>query len=270
LSFRKLKILLTGSSGTIGSTLKPLLIQNGFEVFCWDRDAVPIDNYQLMEDYVVKIKPYALIHLAANTSFDPEKRRDSWLENYEWTSELAWICHKFGIRFVYTSSVMVFTGDTPGPHNVEEVPGAGSGYGYEKRMSETRVFHQNPDAIVLRLGWQIGNEGKNTLVGYLDDTFNKLSCIPASINWFTACSFLGDTCKVIIESLGYPPGLFQVDSNVKWNFYEIACALKEYYKKPWKIIPAEHPVIDHRMIDGRVKIQVLDQCLVFENSEHNG
>src|SRR5437762_892480 len=101
------KVILTGASGTVGTALKARLESEGVTVVGWDRARVPIDDYHAMEAFVREERPDALCHLAIAAR--PTGRPDeSWLVNYTWASELAWITSILGVRFVFTSSVLVF------------------------------------------------------------------------------------------------------------------------------------------------------------------
>src|ERR1700733_2283801 len=146
-----MKAIITGAHGTVGSALSKHLKAQGHQVVAWDRFVVPIDRYQPMEDFVREERPDVLFHLAI-ASRSTGVANESWLVNYEWASELAWITKQLGVRFVFTSSVMVFSDGARGPFTVDTQADALQGYGYEKRMAEQRVFHQNPDAVVARLG----------------------------------------------------------------------------------------------------------------------
>ena len=159
------KFLVTGVNGTVGTALCRLL---GTQAVGWDRQRVPIDQYAPMETFVRETAPDVVFHLAI-ASRSTGKPNESWLVNYEWPSELAWITHTLGIRFVFTSSVMVFTDRAPGPFTIESVPDAVEGYGHEKRCAEQRVASQNPDAVIARLGWQIGEApGSNNMIDYFE------------------------------------------------------------------------------------------------------
>ncbi|MCX6259164.1 MAG: sugar nucleotide-binding protein [Bacteroidia bacterium] len=255
-----MKLLLTGSNGTIGQSLKEYLYKNDYEFICWDRKTIPVDNYHIMEEFIRDSRIDTLIHLAAVTSFDEKKRTDSWKVNYEWPSDLAWICGKFNIRFIYTSSAMVFSGKS-GPYNINSLPDATSGYGYEKRMSEQKVMSQNPGSVILRLGWQISGEGRNTINHYLDKTMSEKGIIQASTNWFPSCSFIEDTVSFIVKSKKFLPGIYMIDSNLRWNFYEIISQMKLYFNKDWNIITVNDFIQDSRMSDPRISIPDLKKHL---------
>lgn len=257
-----MKAIITGVHGTVGSELAEHLRAHGHKVVPWDRSIVPIDRYQPMEDLVRHEKPDIVFHLAI-ASRSTGVPNESWLVNYEWTSELAWITRQLGVRFVFTSSVMVFTDNAKGPFTVESQPDAAAGYGYEKRMAEARVFHQNPDAIVARLGWQIGEAaGSNNMIDFLEKQMKTSGRINASRKWFPACSFVRDSAAVLSWLATAKPGLYQINSNARWTFFEIASALNKLHGNRWQVVGNDDFVYDQRMVDPRVPIPSLEQTLV--------
>src|SRR5579859_944320 len=208
-----MKAVITGAHGTVGSALTQHLTSQGHQVVPWDRGAVPIDRYQPMEDFVRRERPDALFHLAI-ASHSTGVPNESWLVNYAWTSELAWITRQLNVRFIFTSSVMVFTDDAKGPFTVDSPPDASQGYGYEKRMAEQRVLHQNPDAVVARLGWQIGEKaGSNNMIDFFKKKAAAGETIGASRKWYPACSFVRDTAAALTWLASQKPGLYQINSN---------------------------------------------------------
>lgn len=256
-----MKAIITGASGTLGTTLRHTLEAQGNTVVAWDRARVPIDRYQPMEDYVRAEQPDVIFHLA--TASQPTGRdNESWLVNYEWTSELAWIARVLDVRFVFTSSVMVFTNAAPGPFTVESRPDAPEGYGYEKRRAEERALAQNPAAVVARIGWQIGSApGTNNMIDFFQREMTQNGQINASRQWYPACSFLPDTAQALIDLSQGAGGLYLVDSNTRWTFYEIASALNIQHGGVWNIVPNDAFVYDQRMIDPRVPIPPLSARL---------
>ena len=257
-----MRVLVTGSHGTIGSTLIKILNKSGHIAVGWDRGKARIDNYNEMENYVRELSPDIIFHLAI-ASQPTGMNNESWNVNYHWTSELAWITKLLKIKLVYTSTVMVFSNDNPGPYTVASKPDAQYGYGYEKRMAEQRVFYQNPDAYIVRLGWQIGEKpGSNNMIDYFSSRMKEEGVIKASRKWLPACSFVEVTAKKLIEiPVSFGPGLFLIDSNTRWNFFEIASALNDLHGNHWIIEPNDDFVYDQRMIDERIKMPPLSSWL---------
>jgi len=256
-----MKVLVTGGNGTVGSRLVQLLKKKGCEVTLWDRNKVAIDDYYQMEAFVSAVKPDIVYHLAV-ASTPTGKMNESWLVNYEWASELAWITKILDIRFVFTSTVMVFSDDAIGPFDLYSQPDASEGYGNEKRMAEERVLHQNPRAIIARLGWQIGEApGSNNMIDFFDKQMQEKGHIDASSKWLPSCSFLDDTADALYRVAQLSPGIYMFNSNTHWNFYEIASALNKQYGSPWKIRANEDFVYDQRMMEERITLPPLSTRL---------
>ena len=246
-----MKVLVTGLGGTVGRALAAELRGGGHQVVGWDRSAVPIDHYDAMDRFVAETAPDAVVNLAI-ASQPTGRDRESWLVNYDWPSELAWICRQRGLRFVHASTVMVFSPRAAGPFTIESAPDADQGYGYEKRMAEARVFHQDPEATVVRLGWQIGDAaGSNNMIDYLERQVREHGHVAASTRFLPACSFLPDTAAAIARALEAPPGLYQLDGNERHTLFEIASALSALHGGRWRVVPADEPAQDQRMRAAR-------------------
>ena len=253
--------MITGASGAVGGTLAHLLQGQGWDVVAWDRTAVSLTDLPDMQSYLEFEYPDILFHLA--TATEPTGlENESWVVNVEWTENLARLCRQLGIQFVFTSSVMVFSNDAKGPFTPESQPDAAEGYGYEKRTAEQRVLTVNPRAIVARLGWQIGDTpGSNNMIDFFTRQMAEEGEIRASRQWYPAASFLEDTAVALTHLSNNGRGLYLLDANERWNFYEIATTLNELHGRPWRITPTDDFVYDQRMFDGRSRIPSLRERL---------
>jgi dTDP-4-dehydrorhamnose reductase len=256
-----MRALITGARGTVGSALTAALERAGHTAIAWDRSRVPIDDYHAMEDFVRQAAPDLIFHLAI-ASQPTGREHESWLVNHDWASELAWIARVFGIGLVFTSTVMVFSNQNQGPFTGESVPDASEGYGFEKRCAENRVRYQNPDARIVRLGWQIGAApGSNNMIDHLATQQREHGQVRASTRWYPAASFLDDTAAALIRIASMPADLYMLDANSSWTFYDIACALGRRHGNPWNITPTDDFVYDQRMRDPRLPVPSLAERL---------
>ncbi|HSO00359.1 MAG TPA: sugar nucleotide-binding protein [Candidatus Nanopelagicales bacterium] len=256
-----MKALITGARGTIGVALARRLAAEGHAVVAWDRRAVPIDDYHAMEAFVRAEAPDVIYHLAI-ASQPTGRPGEGWLVNHDWPSDVAWIARVLGVRFVFTSTAMVFSDRAPGPFTVASVPDATEGYGYEKRRAEERVRYQCPDAVIARLGWQIGDApGSNNMIDYLARQAREQGRISASERWLPATSFLEDTAGALVSLAGAAPDLYMLDANERWSFHDIARALSRRHGEAWEVVPTQDFVFDQRMRDERVRLPSLKERL---------
>jgi dTDP-4-dehydrorhamnose reductase len=259
-----MRALITGARGTVGRALEAHLRARGGEVAQWRRDEVALDDYWAMERYVRASRAEVLFHLAI-AAVPTGRANEGWAVNYEWPSELAWICRQLGVTFVFTSTAMVFSNAAAGPFTVESTPDASEGYGYEKRRAEERVRSQNPSAVIARLGWQLAPPGHaagdNTMQRNLERQVAEHGHVRASTRWLPACSFLDDTAAALASLAGAAPDLYQLDSNDRWTFHEIACALSAAEGARWPVEPTADFVYDQRLRDARVALPRLEERL---------
>jgi dTDP-4-dehydrorhamnose reductase len=154
----------------------------------------------------------------------------------------------------------VFSNDQRGPYHIDSIPDAKDDYGLYKRESERQVLDYNPNAYIIRLGWQIGlGKGKNQMIDYLYKQMDDHGFISASSLWYPSVSFLTDTAQAIFQITNeLSSGLYQVNSNESYTFFEIVTYLKQFY--PDFIVRENKDFnTDHRMIDYRVKIAKLSE-----------
>ncbi len=260
-----MKILITGANGTVGTGLRKHLKSKGHEVIAWDRTKVDISNYHDMERYIKEVNPNVIYHLAI-LSEPTGMQNEDWVVNYLWPSELAWISKNLNIKFVFTSTALVFSNDAKGPFTPQSHPDADEGYGRGKLIAEERIFYQNPNSYVLRIGWQIGeDDGTNNMVAFLSKQMRENGKIECSDSWYPACSFIEDTARALEELIEKKPSLYMFDSNKKWTFYEIVLALKEKYNKDWKVIKNNDYKYDQRLIDDRLCKRSLAKHISLNN-----
>lgn len=256
-----MKAIVTGASGTVGRALTAELTAAGHKTIAWDRAAVHVDDYLAMEDFVRREAPDAIFHLAI-PSRPTGRDNEDWLVSWHWPSELAWIARVVGVRFVYASTVLVWTDRTPGPYMVTTPADAADGYGGGKVRTEERVWSQNPAARVARLGWQIGDApGTNNMIDFFHKRMAEDGVVRASRKWMPACSLLADTARGLIRVAESDPGLYLVNSNRDMNFHEIATALAARHKGAWRVEATDDYTHDQRMLDERVGMPSLRERL---------
>jgi len=241
-----MKALFTGMNGTVAPAVAAYFKEKGHEMIIYDREKVSTTHVDQVESFIKQEHIDVLLHFA--------------MGSYEWTTMLAKICKALSIKFVFISTVSVFSNNQRGPYTIDSIPDATDEYGAYKRKSELLVIENNPDAYIIRLGWQIGKgRGKNQMIDYLYQQMDKQGYISASSLWYPSVSFLEDSAEAVHQiTTQLPPNLYHVNSNESLTFYEIVTRLRSLYPE---FIVRENQEFDadHRMVDDRVMIRKLKE-----------
>lgn len=247
-------VLLTGMNGTVAPVLAATLSSRGFDTAAWNRQAVSPDDPDAVAHFIGDVAPVALVHCAMGSPL--------------WATGMAQACAANNVRFLYTGSVSVFGSHQRGPFTVESVPEPDDDYGRYKLECEQHVLAANPEARVVRLGWQIAlGSGGNQMADYFSRLQAEKGEVATSTEWFPACSFLDDTAHTLADmatgDLAEAPGVYMLDSNPRWSLFDIAGALNEAMGVAWRVRATNDRTVDHRMHDPRLHVPTLAERLAL-------
>ena len=244
-----MRILITGMNGTVAPALAAHLRHTDRSIVAWNRSLIPVDPFEAGRDFIVRTRPDCFIHLAMGSPI--------------WAEKIARTCGEQGITFLFTSSVSVYSNRQKGPFAIHSVPQPDDDYGRYKLECEQRVRAANPEALIARLGWQIGTApGSNNMIDYLETTHNREGHIAASRHWYPACSFLQDTAAALDQLIqNHPAGLYHLDANPGLSLFDIATRLNEIHGSRWKVVRAEEPTWNTRMTDARIQTSSIAERL---------
>lgn len=160
-----MRVLVTGASGMLGSSLVPLLTQEGHSVFATDirilddnTKYLDVRDLQPMVEFAASIKPDVLIHLAAETDLETCERNPDYAyrQNYVGTRNAGQVCSIMGIPIVYISTAGVFDGEKEEAYTELDRPNPINVYGASKYEGEEVVRHSVNRHFIIRAGWMIG------------------------------------------------------------------------------------------------------------------
>ena len=230
-------------NGTVAPILAAVAQKHEAQILAWDREATPPEDLSCGEKFLTEQSPDGIIHCAMGSP--------------DWAAWLAEQSKARGLRHIYVSSVSVFSNQFRGPFTIRSEADADDDYGRYKAECEQRVATANSEAVLARLGWQIGSAaGSNNMVDFLTARQREDGVIHASEKWTPSCCFLEDTAAGLWELYANPTAqrLYQLEGNPGLSFYEIAKRLNRIHKNAWHINATEDPDWDNRMEDDRIHI----------------
>jgi len=245
-------LLITGMHGNLAPVVARRFAQDGWQIVSWDRAQVDPGDPDACYRFWDAVRPDAVCHLA--------------LGSEEWAARMALIAAGERIPYLFSSSVMVFDGHSGGPFGEFTESNASDEYGRYKIRCEECIRQCNPDAMVARIGWQIGSErGGSSMLEHLWQQMETRGRIAASTAWYPACSLMTDTAQGMLELVKRrQPGVFHLDSNARdrFNFFEVVTALKTLHRADsWRIEANQDYANDQRLLDDRIQIRDLSAWL---------
>ena len=165
-----MRVMVTGAGGMVGRAVTRYCIENGDEVFSYDRQALDISDFRQVNATVERDRPEALINCAAWTDVDgcesdPDRAH---AVNALGPENLATACRKIGAVLVTISTDYVFDGTKQGFYTQRDDPNPTSVYGESKLDGERKAQRANAQTIIVRTGFIFGPGGKNFLSTVVD------------------------------------------------------------------------------------------------------
>jgi len=167
------KLLITGASGFLGWNIC-LAARDKWDVFgIYNNNQIEIDKVKtirldisektLLEVIFYDIRPDAVIHCAAVS--DPNKcqinPQISYLINVVSAQNIAALCEKEKIPFVFISTDLVFNGELP-PYKEESIVSPINIYGKHKAEAEKSIQEIYPQSLICRMPLMFGDVPQNT------------------------------------------------------------------------------------------------------------
>ncbi|MFQ5737183.1 MAG: dTDP-4-dehydrorhamnose reductase [Thermodesulfobacteriota bacterium] len=229
-----MKILLTGSGGQLGSDLRPMLEQAGFDVVARRSSELDITDGAQVASEVVALRPDVIINAAAYTKVDlAEKERDrAAAVNRTGPALLARAAVDAGAALVHISTDFVFDGKKPRPYTETDGTNPLGAYGRTKFLGEREVADIITEHVIVRTSWLYGLAGPNFLKTILRlagerESMRVVYDQTGTPTW--TADLAGALVSVVrsIEEGGAPWGLYHYSSEGVASWYDFAVAIVE-------------------------------------------
>jgi dTDP-4-dehydrorhamnose reductase len=252
-----MQILITGSTGTIGIQLIKTLQELGHSYIGLGRNDCDITNEASVNAFLHGKKVDAIIHLAK--------------ADEAYTKMLLTYAKEKRIPFVFTSTYKVFSGKVvEAPYSEYSKPDAVDEFATYKLNLERLVLDFYPEnAYVIRLAWQIGQQpGGYNMLSFIKDQMDKKGVFQVSKQLYLSAMFIEDTCESIIDIIQSKlPGLYHLEGNDGYSFYDIAYFLKHERGQDWIILDDSKKFSKNDVMDNsKVKVKTLSQYGMIHHS----
>lgn len=133
-----MRILVTGSSGQLGTDVAQAAAAKGWQVWAPDHTELDITHPAQVESAIGDYRPDWVVHCAAYTAVDRAETEEKicMAVNAAGTAYVAHACAAAGCGLLYPSTDYVFDGSGTAPHPVTERPAPLNVYGRSKLLGE--------------------------------------------------------------------------------------------------------------------------------------
>lgn len=237
-----MKILLTGSSGQLGSECKEVL-KSDYEVIAPDKIEFDITSWDNVIASINQLSPDIILNCAAFTKVDEcetEKKLSERI-NVEGPRNLAQGAARYDKIIVHISSDFVFDGRKrlPQPYFEDDPMAPLSFYGQTKMESEMAVKQNARNYLIIRSGWLYGIMGDSFLKKIIRLALEKgQEPIPVVNDQFGSPTWsyrLAQQIKVLIDNR--KDGVYHATAEGYCSRYEWAKYLLEKMEMKTPVIP---------------------------------
>jgi len=229
-----MKFLVTGSTGLVGSQVVKDLVEQGDTVYSSFHDTKPehgipihmdLNHLDEIENNIQKIKPDAIIHLAALTNVDLcEKEKEKAIKiNSTATEIISKQAAKQKSFLVYVSTDYVFDG-TKGMRKESDMTNPVDFYGKSKLDGEKKIMNLASSWCIARTSTPYGlHQKKKSFPYFVAENLQNNNEIKAIVDQFTSPTYVGNLSKMLIEiSKRQIVGLLHVAGATRISRYEVA------------------------------------------------
>lgn len=237
----KTKILITGSSGFLGSRLA-YFYRNKYELLLPSHSELNVCREDAVKAYMEEHRPEIVIHCAAlsNTWYCEQHPEESHRVNVQGTVRIAKACKQTGAKFIFMSSDQVYNG-TPmlGPLREEDMLQPITIYGLHKMEAEQRALWNLPDSVGLRLTWMYDLPDSrmklnSNILANLQHAIHERTMIKAATHEYRGVTYVWEVVRNMEKAVSLPGGIYNYGSSNTLNSYEL-------YLEVAKLMGANNP-----------------------------
>ena len=217
-------ILVTGSTGQLGSDVVKELLKRGYSTLSPNRSEFNLCSEDSIRNYILNSNCEAIVHCAAYTQVDKaEDEKDLCIKiNATATKHIAKCAKILDIPMIYISTDYVFDGTKDGEYTENDETNPINIYGESKLAGEKYVQEILDKYYIVRTSWVFNINGKNFIETMLrlSKTNNQLSIVNDQIGSPTYTRDLSRLLVDMLETNKY--GLYHATNEGYCSWYEFA------------------------------------------------
>lgn len=277
----KLKILIIGGSGTIGSKIiEQFQSSNIIFDYTFLTNPIPskigymldITNRKNTIELITKLNPDIVIHTAALTNVDLCETNNALanLINVQGTKNIVDGCMKIKSKIIFISTSYVFDGNSD-QYFEEDLPNPTSYYGITKYKSEKIIQNSNLDFLILRTDqpycWIEKWQKMNSVIRLIQ-TLKKGATLKEIVDWYNNPTYVPDFALALNSLLqkNYD-GIYHLTGSDFINRYEWSLKVSKIFNlKSELIIPINSKNLNLPVTRKKIK---LNNEKIFQKTGHH-
>ena len=217
-------ILVTGSTGQLGSDVVKELLKRGYSTLSPNRSELNLCSEDNIRNYILNSNCEAIVHCAAYTQVDKaEDEKDLCIKiNATATKHIAKCAKILDIPMIYISTDYVFDGTKDGKYTENDETNPINIYGESTLAGEKYVQEILDKYYIVRTSWVFNINGKNFIETMLrlSKANNQLSIVNDQIGSPTYTKDLSRLLVDMLETSKY--GLYHATNEGYCSWYEFA------------------------------------------------
>jgi dTDP-4-dehydrorhamnose reductase len=270
-----MNILVTGSSGQLGSEIKDIVAN--YKDFCFffrDLPALDICNSKQLALFFTENSIDTVINCAAYTNVDKAEEDIEIAEKVNATGVLNLVnaLEKVQGKLIHISTDYVFDGSNFLPYQESDEVNPIGVYGNTKRRGELAVINSGIDGIVIRTSWLYSAYGNNfvkTMLRFGNER-DELDVIFDQVGTPTSASDLAKTCLDILTykkdaKINSKGNIYHFSNEGVASWYDFAVAIMEFGKVDCQVKPIQTK--DYPTLAKRPPFSVLNKTKIKTDFE---
>ena len=217
-------ILVTGSTGQLGSDVVKELLKRGYSTLSPNRSEFNLCSEDSIRNYILNSNCEAIVHCAAYTQVDKaEDEKDLCIKiNATATKHIVKCAKILDIPMIYISTDYVFDGTKDGKYTENDETNPINIYGESKLAGEKYVQEILDKYYIVRTSWVFNINGKNFIETMLrlSKANNQVSIVNAQI---VSPTYTKDLSRLLVDMLETSKyGLYHATNEGYCSWYEFA------------------------------------------------